>query len=831
MKRGAPRVDVSLALPALAGAALLGAFVYFGLVFVAGQREATIEQWRRDRETVADSRVAAIRQWVTLRLGDAEGVATLPSVQRLLSARTPPSALVRSPAEDVVSILTSLVSTQGARRAFVVDASVHVAARNAGPGELEPGCLDTARAVLTSGAATAGFDKGCVGEVAATFSVPVRDNTPGAGPGPVLGVVVVAEDPGRWLYPYLSLRLGDARTGESVLVRREGGDALFLSPLRHDPAPPLMLRRPLGVAGFAAAAALSGREGFGEYRDYRGAAVFAAVRRIPRTDWALVTKVDQDEALGPFRTRMWRDALMSAGVLLAGLGLTLLARRAQRAQRIADVTQTEARLNERFKVVAESLSDVVYEWDLGARVEWFGDVDSLMGYAPGEFPRSMAGWSAMLHPEDRERVMAAVERQLRGEAPYAVEYRIRRKDGSYTWWTARGTVVRDAAGKAERWIGAITDVGERKRAEEALRESEHRFQELIEALPILTWTCTPEGPCDYLSPQWVKYTGIPEPEQLGYGWLGQLHPDDRERTITAWQAEAPRGQGFDLEFRIRRADGVYRWFKTRAAPLRDAQGRLTKWFGSNTDVEDMKQTQDELACTLEDLKRSNAELEQFAYVASHDLQEPLRMVSSYTQLLAQRYKGRLDPDADDFIAFAVDGANRMQRQINDLLAYSRVGTRGKAPAPTDSHAAVGQALATLTAAIDEAGALVTSDDLPLVLADESQLVLVFQNLIGNAIKFHRPGEPPRVHVSAHREGRMWSFAVRDNGIGIAPEFHPRLFAIFQRLHTRDEYAGTGIGLAICKRIVERHGGQVGLQSELGKGSTFVFTLPDAGGTS
>ena len=510
------------------------------------------------------------------------------------------------------------------------------------------------------------------------------------------------------------------------------------------------------------------------------------------------------------------------------------ASREQLRREVEERTRAEEALRvseERFKIAAESLSDVIYEWDVGDRVDWFGDVDGLMGFAPGEFPRTLAGWGATLHPDDRDRVMAAVERQLRGEAPYDVEYRILRKDGTYTWWKARGTVVHDAAGKAERWIGAITDVGERKRAEEALRESEHRFRGLIEALPILTWTCTPEGPCDYLSPQWVKYTGIPEPEQLGYGWLGQLHPDDRERTITLWQAEAPRGQGFDLEFRIRRADGAYRWFKTRAAPLRDAQGRLTKWFGSNTDVDDMKQTEDELASTLEDLKRSNTELEQFAYVASHDLQEPLRMVSSFTQLLAQRYRGKLDADADEFIAFAVDGANRMQRLISDLLTFSRVGRRGKPPAPTDSHAALGQARVNLAMAIGESGALVTSDDLPLVLADEAQLVLVFQNLVGNAIKFRRPGDSPRVHVSAGREGRMWVFRVRDNGIGIAADYRPRLFTIFQRLHTRDEYPGTGIGLAICKRIVDRHGGQIGFESEPGVGSTFFFTLPEAGGTA
>ena len=228
--------------------------------------------------------------------------------------------------------------------------------------------------------------------------------------------------------------------------------------------------------------------------------------------------------------------------------------------------------------------------------------------------------------------------------------------------------------------------------------------------------------------------------------------------------------------------------------------------------------------TVQALARSNRELEQFAYVASHDLQEPLRMVASYTQLLARRYEEKLDDDARDFIRYAVDGANRMQRLISDLLSYSRVSSRGRQPEEADSHAALVEAVANLAAAIAEGGAIVTNDDLPTVRADRSQLVQLFQNLIQNAVKF-RSGQPPHVHVSAARRDAEWVFSVRDNGIGIAPEHRERVFEIFQRLHRRDEYGGTGIGLALCKRIAERHGGQIWLESEVGAGSTFHFSLP------
>jgi signal transduction histidine kinase len=226
----------------------------------------------------------------------------------------------------------------------------------------------------------------------------------------------------------------------------------------------------------------------------------------------------------------------------------------------------------------------------------------------------------------------------------------------------------------------------------------------------------------------------------------------------------------------------------------------------------------------EKLARSNEDLGQFAYVASHDLQEPLRMVTSYVQLLAKRYQGKLDADANEFIDFAVDGAVRMRKLINDLLTYSRVGTQGKELSPTDSEAALAQSVKDLEVTIEENGALVTHDPLPTVMADRPQLGQLFQNLIGNAIKF-RGNEPPRVHISASRNGSGWIFSVRDNGIGIAPEYSDRIFIIFQRLHSRQEYAGTGIGLAICKKIVERHGGHIWVESDVGKGATFCFSLP------
>ena len=240
-------------------------------------------------------------------------------------------------------------------------------------------------------------------------------------------------------------------------------------------------------------------------------------------------------------------------------------------------------------------------------------------------------------------------------------------------------------------------------------------------------------------------------------------------------------------------------------------------------VESLLATQDELA-------RSNAELEQFAYVASHDLQEPLRMVASYVGLLERRYRGKLDADADEFIEFAVDGARRMQALLNGLLDLSRVGTRGRDPEPTESEAVLREALLNLEQAIGEAGAEVSHDPLPTVLGDRVQLTQLFQNLVSNAVKFNASGKP-RVAVTARRAGSMWEFGVADNGIGIDPAHFDRIFEVFQRLHTRDAYAGTGIGLSMCRKIVERHGGTIWPEFTKRQGATFRFTLRPVEGTS
>jgi PAS domain S-box-containing protein len=258
--------------------------------------------------------------------------------------------------------------------------------------------------------------------------------------------------------------------------------------------------------------------------------------------------------------------------------------------------------------------------------------------------------------------------------------------------------------------------------------------------------------------------------------------------------------------------------------LKDELGRIYAIATTERDITERKKAEKVLNSKVEELRRSNEELEQFAYISSHDLQEPLRMISSYLQLLQRRYQGQIDEKADKYIYYAVDGASRMQGLITDLLEFSRVATRATEPELTDSEFVLDQTLSNLELFIKQNRASVSHDPLPKVIADSSQLGQVFQNLITNGLKFHGE-EAPKIHISAERKEKEWQFSVKDNGIGIDPPYSEKIFEVFKRLHTKENYPGTGIGLAICKKIVERHGGHIWVESELGKGSTFYFTLP------
>jgi PAS domain S-box-containing protein len=420
--------------------------------------------------------------------------------------------------------------------------------------------------------------------------------------------------------------------------------------------------------------------------------------------------------------------------------------------------------------------------------------------------------------------LRSAEDALAQQIGMGIELMGRRKDGTEfpielmlsPLESAEGTLV----------TAAIRDISVRRNAEKHLAQMEGKYRGLLEAAPDAMVVVNQNGEIVLLNLQAEKQFGYRRNELLGQQVKNIIPEGFAERLIAddLRSAEDASAQqiGTGIELVGRRKDRGEFPIELMLSPLVGPEGTLVTAAIRNINARKLAEAH--LLQKVDELNRSNEELGQFAYIASHDLQEPLRMVASYTQLLSRRYKGKLDADADEFIAFAVDGASRMQRLIQDLLAYSRVGTKGKDLLSISSENAFEQAIINLRGAIEEGGALVTHDPLPAVKADEVQLVQLFQNLIGNAIKYQKGGIP-KVHVTAtSADGKRWAFSVRDNGLGIDPQYFERIFGMFQRLHKRDEFAGTGIGLAICKKIVERHGGSISVASNPGQGSTFQFDL-------
>lgn len=392
------------------------------------------------------------------------------------------------------------------------------------------------------------------------------------------------------------------------------------------------------------------------------------------------------------------------------------------------------------------------------------------------------------------------------------------------------TPVHDAEGAIVGMQGIFWDVTEERQAQEELASSRERFALAVRGSTDGIWDWDIETSEIYFSSRFRELLGYAEDELANRfsEWEERIHPEDREVALGAFENHLRFERPFDVEVRLRCKGEIYRWFRVRGLGVCGEDGKPTRMAGSISDIDQRKEAEEQLRARTEDLERSNRDLEQFAYIASHDLKEPLRMVTSYVQLLEHRYKEQLGDDAKDFIGFAVDGAKRMKRLIDGLLEFSRIGTRGKEIEPTKPEEVLVEVLANLEVSIKERQAEVTHGPLPVVLADPVQLGQLLQNLVGNALKFCQ--EAPRVHVSAEaieKEGLV-EFSVRDNGIGISEEHAEKIFQIYQRLHSRADYEGTGIGLAVCRKIVERHGGRIWVESGgEDSGSVFRFTLKEA----
>ena len=522
-------------------------------------------------------------------------------------------------------------------------------------------------------------------------------------------------------------------------------------------------------------------------------------------------------------------------------GIAMERERSERAQQLAEeqretmerelaARQRAEESERRFRALAESANDAIVSADNEGRIiEWNRAARAMFGYEADE----VTGCSlTMLIPERyRAAHVAGMARfQATGEARVLgrpVELHGLKRDGtefpielSLSTWKTEGRAF---------FSGIIRDITARKRVEDELKLMSNRLLLATRAASIGVWDFDPANNRLVWDDQMFRIFGV-KPEDFSgtyEGWAATVHPDDLARESEKVMRALRGEEDFDSEFRVIWPDKSIRHIKANASVQRDESGKAVHMIGTNWDITNQKHVEEELKRTVAELALSNADLDQFASVASHDLQEPLRAIAGCTELLDRGYREKLDARAGELIQHTVEGAKRMQTLIHDLLAYSRVGTRGKGFEQTDSNAALDRALANLATAVRETEAVITRDALPMLNADPTQLPQLFQNLIGNGLKFSA-GKTPEIHIGAQQKDGDWVFSVRDHGIGIEPQYRDRIFVIFQRLHTRTEYPGTGIGLAICKRIIERHGGRIWVESEPGHGSTFFFTIPEEG---
>ncbi|QLE44223.1 GAF domain-containing protein [Nostoc sp. C052] len=553
---------------------------------------------------------------------------------------------------------------------------------------------------------------------------------------------------------------------------------------------------------------------------------------------------------------------------------------------------------ERWQLALHGNNDGIWDWNIKTNEVFFSTQwKEMLGYKDHEVSNCCDEWTKRIHPDERDSVLQAFQDHFAKKTPfYVCEYRVQCQDGSYKWILDRGQALWDALGDVVRMVGSYTDITDRKRADEELKRQNMRsqlfaeitlkireslqideilktsvteVQKLLQADRVLIFRLDTDG-----SGTVVQEAVLPGyPVILGENIFDPCFQEQyieryRQGRVSAIEdIEAahiqPCHRKFLQQFAVRAnlvvpiliRDGIWGLLLAHqcAAPRQwnNFETELLQQLGNQIGIAlSQAQLLEKETQQTQELARSNAELEQFAYVASHDLQEPLRMVTSYLQLLERRYKNQLDANADQFITYAVDGARRMQTLINDLLNYSRVSTRGQPFMLVDCNVILEQAIANLQLAIADSRAVVTYDTLPQVMADATQLTQVLQNLIANAIKFCQH-QQPRIHIGLGTgdwglgdkgaggeinnapypmpTANEYLFWVRDNGIGLESQYAERIFIIFQRLHGRDKYQGTGIGLAICKKIIERHGGRIWVESKPGQGSTFYFTIPDIAG--
>ena len=492
--------------------------------------------------------------------------------------------------------------------------------------------------------------------------------------------------------------------------------------------------------------------------------------------------------------------------------------------------QSEGFLKEAQRLAKMGSWNFDFEHD---KLSWSDSLYDVFGVDRETFLETHGSFLSLIHPEDKKLAEQTSKRTQETGETFNIEYRITTPAGERRVIEEFGYGEKNASGKVVRLFGTAQDISERRKAEEQIRLANERFEKVAQATSDIIWDW------DIVNDRLYRGSGFKTDEQKKdlptiSEWSENIHPDDKEGITQSVQnaLENRDTSVWQHEYRFRKKDDEYAHVIDRGMVIRDHSGKAVRMVGAITDISYRKEYEESLTrlnAQLErhakDLELSNKELEQFAYIASHDLQEPLRMVSSFMTQLDKKYADRLDDKARQYIHFAVDGAMRMKQIILDLLEFSRVGKHEGKLKDVSLNEVLKEVLHMQQKKIEESGASIQFEQLPTLRTYRSPLVQVMHNLLGNALKYHREGMPPEIYIEAREHGNKWLISVKDNGIGIESEYHDKIFIIFQRLHGKDEFSGTGIGLAIVKKIVENLGGSIWLESEPGYGSTFYFTLP------
>ena len=668
--------------------------------------------------------------------------------------------------------------------------------------------------------------------------VPILD---GPDFGHALGVLVMNIDPAVHLYSVISRWPTPSRTAETLLVRREGNDVLFLNELKFQTNSALKLRIPLARTNVPAVKAALGKEGIVEGTDYHGAPVVAALRAIPDSPWLMVARMDLAEVYAPLRERLWQTVLL-IGALLLGAGASVgLVWRQQRVQYYRERHQVAEALQlsqQRMSLHVEQTPLAVIEFDLEGRVrEWNPAAVAVFGYSREE--AIGRHWSfivpAAIHGQ-LDGVWAALMGQRGGN--WSTNENLT-KDGrtiSCEWFS---TPLIERGGRTIGVASLIQDVTERKRAEEALRESEMSLRETQRIARLGSYVLHTASGSWSSSDVLDKVFGIDEAyERSVEGWLALVHPDDRTIMGDYFRNEVlAQGRTFDKEYRIvRHNDHAERWVRGFGRLDFDAERHPLKMHGTIQDVTERRLAEEEirqLNRTLEQrvkdrtaqLETANKELEAFSYSVSHDLRAPLRAIDGFARILEEDYTARLDDEGRRLLRIICGEAKRMGQLIDDLLAFSRM-TRQQVESAQIDMTALAQAVFNEHAARTPGRELrLKLQPLPPARGDRALLRQALVNLISNAIKYTRSRAVAEIEIGGRAEGGENLYHVKDNGVGFDMKYAGKLFGVFQRLHTADEFEGNGVGLALVQRVIHRHGGRVWAEGKLNEGSTFYFTLP------